>query len=208
MAAERSDYYADRWNVMDLARAEREARDAGDWAAMADLYNPGALVRISWFTGDAAGFIEASRERFGQPGRSIHQIGMPSVELSGDRAIVNTPCTLFIDRTIDRVDCELVCLLSHQSRAERRQGTWRLSSLIAIYKKDFLFPRRPGSAPPLDDPELGTYRASYRYLSVSRGARGNVPDQTLPGVDRPDLLAELVAADRAWLHTGDEPNVE
>lgn len=208
MAAGSAVHYADRWDLMDLARAEREARDAGQWDAMANLYHPGAHVRVSWFTGSATEFIEASQQRFGRPARSIHQIGMPAVQVSGDRAIVNTPCTLYIDRAVEGVDCELVCLLSHQSRAERRQGSWRLSSLAAIYKKDFLLPRDPGGVIPFDRGQLQEYRASYRYLSASRGAQGKVPDQTLPGVDRPDLLGKLLDADQAWLHSGDRLGVE
>lgn len=197
--------HLDRLAVMDLVRAERERRDAGLWEELADCYDEGATVRVSWFTGDAADFVRASRQRAGHPARSVHHVGLPSVRLAGDRAVANTPCTLYIDRVVDGIDCEVVCLFNHQSRAVRRADGWRLGSFVAIYKKDFLLVRQPGAVLAIDDAELGAYRTSYRYLSLSRGARGQVPDQTLPGVDRPDLVQALTEADEAWLCGEDRP---
>lgn len=195
------DKYPDTLDLIELARAERDLRDSSRWREMAELYAEDAYVRISWFSGSAREFIEESRLHLGEPGRSVHQLGLPSVRIVGERALINTPCALYIDRTINGVDCELICLLNHQSRAARQGGAWRLHSLVAIYKKDFLLVRDPGQTLQVDLSELSGYRSSYRYLSLSR-ARGQVPAQDLPGVDRPDLVDALMEEDEAWLACG------
>lgn len=194
----------DKLAIQELAQQERAARDARDWDRLLDSYHSDSRVSVSWFDGTAADFVEGSRSMVAKPGGgSVHQVGVTLVELDGDRALADTGCAILIRCTLDGVECDIAAYCRHRSRVERRDGRWRLRTLIGVYQKDTLVPTNPNIVPELDEKELASYRASYKYLSYYAAHTGYEPSDAKPGIDRPDLVQELTDADRAWLRGGD-----
>src|SRR5512147_728009 len=81
--------------VTQLVLAERECRDMGRWDRMNACYHPDAVVRISWFQGNAHDFVDASREMAGRGVLAKHRLGPVSVRINGMRAVATM--TVIID---------------------------------------------------------------------------------------------------------------
>jgi hypothetical protein len=193
----------DKLAIAELAQRERAARDARDWDTLLDSYHEDSRVSVSWLDGTAAGFVEASRQMVAKPGGgSQHQVGVPVVDVHGDRAIAETGCAILIRCELDGVEVDITAYCRHHSRVERRDGVWRLRTLIGVYQKDTLVPTNPNNVPPIDEKELAGYRESYKHLSYYAAHTGYEPSDAKPGIDRPDLVRELVDADEAWLRGG------
>lgn len=190
----------DKLAIAELAQAERAARDERDWDRLFDSYHRDSRVYISWFEGTATEFVEASRQMTAQPGGgSIHQLGVTLVTLNGDRALADTGCAILMRRNFEGVECDVTAYCRHRSRVERRDGVWRLLTLVGVYQKDTLVPAVPGEIPQLDLDRLHSFRPSYRYLSYYRAQMGHRPHMDRPGVDRPELIERLVREDESWL---------
>lgn len=201
MSASRPTELADKFAVVELAQFERFGRDTDQWKLMADSYSDESRVWLSWFDGSAIEFIKASREMSSQSGgQAIHQLGPTLVELNGNRAIADTGCTILMRRSFEGVECDLTAYCRHRSRVERINGTWKLRTLVGIYQKNVLAPVVPGHIPAIDAEKLASFRASYNYQSYYRAAQGYVPFDDRPGLDRPELVDDLVATDLAWLN--------
>ena len=197
---------ADKFLVTELAQRERRARDDKDWQLMLDCYHPQSRIFLSWIDGTAAQFVAASQRMAERPGgHALHQNGFTLVELNGDRALADTPCAILMRRQFDGVECDLTGYCRHRSRVERRDGHWRLRSLVGVYEKNTLVPVLPGTAPKLDEQRLAGYRSSYNFQCYHREQQGSTPFADRPGLDRPDLVEALDSADRAWLDGADVP---
>jgi hypothetical protein len=207
-----SDLWHAKAAISELAAKERMYRDTGQWRLMHDAYYDESHVRVSWFTGSGHDFVEASSHRVpvGEKWSSaVHLVGPTSVELEGDRAIADTGCTVNARRFAEGVEIDTVIFVRHRSMVERgRDGTWRLRSFRAIYERDAISTVVPGDTIKIDKARLAKYRPSYRFMSYLLELGGGTADNSLPGVDRPDLVDALIAEDRAWLHGAtDWPNL-
>lgn len=201
-----ADVFLDKLRITELAQTERLARDTRQWQLMLDCYHPDSRVFLSWFDGPAARFVAASRRMGEEPGgHATHGLGPTLVQIDGDRALADTPCAVMMRREFAGVACDLTSYCRHQSRVERVDGRWLLRSLVGVYEKNTLVPVVPGRVPELDEGRLAGYRASYDFQCYYRADKGHVPFADRPGLDRPDLVAALVSADRAWLAGQDVP---
>jgi hypothetical protein len=173
---------------------------------MLDCYHEDSRVYLSWFDGTAAGFVDASRKMGEEPGgHAIHELGPTLVTVRGDRALADTGCAILMRRMFGGVECDLTSYCRHRSRVERLDGTWRLRTLAGVYEKNTLVPVVPGTIPALDTQRLAGYRQSYHYQCYYREDQGKVPFFDRPGLDRPDLVDNLVKADETWLGGADVP---
>ena len=77
--------FEDMVAVADLVQRERAARDARQWDEMATYYHPESVVDVSWFLGDGAGFVEATRKNAGSANMSFHQMSPAVVTIKGER---------------------------------------------------------------------------------------------------------------------------
>lgn len=197
---------ADVAAIVDLAQRERWARDVQDWESLEKSYYPESRIFLSWFDGPAAEFVAASKAMAAVAGgHAVHDLGPTLVELVGDRALADTRCAILFRRHFEGVECDMTAYCRHVSRVEKRDGRWRLRSLVGVYEKNTIVPVIPGKAPALDLDRLATYRRSYDFQCYHRAQGGHPVNDDRPGVDRPDLIAALVEADRAWLAGGDVP---
>ncbi len=191
--------YLDKAAVAEVVQTERAARDAGEWARMADCYHPDSLVSISWIEASGPAFVEASRNAFAQGVRHLHQMAPTLVWLNGDRALAQTGGAILLAGRVGEVEVNVTSHARFYARAERREGRWRLSGFRALYFQDALAPKDPAQIPQLDPERLAHYRPSYRFLSYVIEEAGKTARHDLAGVDRPDLVEALHAGEEGWL---------
>jgi hypothetical protein len=191
--------FVDRVAVGDVVQRERAARDSRLWAEMAACYHPDALIDVSWFRGGGAAFVEASRTIAGGRTLSFHSMSPAVVTIDGDRALAETACTLHGMTELDGVDVALVGYTRLLWRALRSEDCWLIAGLRAMYISDMLLPRDPSRVPQIDDGVLRTFRPSYKYLSYIITQSGRTIQDDLPGIDRPESVVALRAAEQQWL---------
>lgn len=143
--------------------------------------------------------MAVSRERRRARGSGFHVINPVRCTLSAERAVVESSGEIHIRPHIHGVECDVVSWGRFFSRAERRNGQWRLASFDSIYVKDRIDPVLPDAEIHLDADKLAAARPSYRHLAyLNRDAAYPVPDD-LPGEDRPDLLDAFYADAERWM---------
>ena len=74
-----------------------------------------------------------------------------------------------------------------------------IAGLRGLYVHDMFVPTNPSQVPAIAPERLAQYRRSYRCLSYMLDTLGLVPRHDLPGIDQPDGVRALVAAEEAWL---------
>ncbi len=131
--------------LFSIVKRERLARDLGDWDGMDALYWPEASVRVTWFAGTSAEFIDMSRER-ARGGSGMHTISPARLKAAGDRAIVESPGQILLRPRLHGVECDLTSWCRFFTKLERRGPEWRLASFDSIYIKDRVDPVGPGSS--------------------------------------------------------------
>ncbi len=184
--------------ITQLVLAERECRDLGRWDRMKASFHPDAVVRISWFQGNAHDFVDASREMARRGVLAKHRLGPVAVRVNGHRAVATL--TAIID-----IPCEVrgvpLMLSSHARvfyRAELRRGAWRLGSFEVFYMRDELTAQLPGEAVPVAAADVAGYRRSYRFMSFVLAQGGYAVRDDLAGEDRPETVEALCREIYDW----------
>jgi hypothetical protein len=189
---------ADISAISQLVLRERDARDLGKWDVMRDSFHADALIRISWYRGNPAGFISGSEDMARRGARATHRLSPIGVTLAGDRALAWLTGIIDIPTKVGAVEALLSSVARFLFRAERRDGIWRLAGMDTIYRHDTLTPMVPGQTIAIEPAALDGFRPSYRFLSWSLARQGYAIDGDLPGEDRPDLVAALTGELEAW----------
>jgi hypothetical protein len=182
------------------------ARDGGEWEAMRTCFHPDATVCVSWYSGPASKFFERtigmSADRRPEE-RSKHWFGNQRVWLTRDRAILESDTMVQGRNWFEGHLFDFTWFMRMYDRVERRQGTWRILRMTAIYDKDRLEPVVPGSVPAsffdgakITGPESGI--AMMRFMNEKRG-RPVPPDIIIGGADSE---RKLRADAEAWLAAG------
>ena len=184
--------------ITQLVLAERECRDMGRWERMKACYHPDAVVRISWFQGNAHDFVDASRDMAGRGVLAKHRLGPVSVRVSGVRAVASLGVTIDIPSQARGVELMLSSHARVFYRAELRRGEWRLSSFEVFYQRDELAARIPGEAVPVSAADVAGYRPAYRFLSFVLAQGGFAVRDDLAGEDRPESVATLCDEIYGW----------
>ncbi len=198
----RQAFLKDKSIITDLIHRERLARDGHDWETMAACYDLESSVDISWFKGSGAGFVAASRAARRAGNLNFHILQPMTVEVDGDRALAEMPCTLRGFSVVGGVETSLEGFVRLLWRVERSAGDWLIAGLRVIYVRDMLLACNPGEVPRLDAAVLAQSRPSYRFLAYQLRENGLIPRDDLPGMDRPDLVAALRDGERQWLTAG------
>jgi hypothetical protein len=202
MHAER---FADEDAIRSVRRIWAFARDNGEWDTFRACFHPDATVRVLWYSGPAAPFIEETIESAAKrkPGEKSlrHWLGNSRVWLKGDRALLETD-TMVMNR--DRFKGHLfdyTLYIRLYDRMERRAGEWRILRMDAIYDKDRLDPVIPGSLPPdffagvpLEGPEA--QMGLTRWRMAQRG--GAFPSDLPIGGTESETKLRMEA--EAWLN--------
>lgn len=190
----------DRAAIENLVVRERAARDAGLYAEMADCFHEDSRILVSWFDGTGRDFAAAT-ERMAATGKlyTFHQMGASAVTQVGDRALVDSNCTIHGISTLDGAEVDLVSHGRLMWRVRRDDGIWLIAGMQGVYIRDCIVPLNPLRLPALDEALLGTFRSSYRYIAYSMARAGRQISDELPGVDRPETVLALRMSEQRWL---------
>jgi len=162
---------------------KRAARDAGRWSKMAASYHQDSSVEISWFTGSGAQFTAATEQMADSPPYTFHQMGASALTISGDRALVDSNCTIHAFTALEGVEVDVVSYCRLQWRAQHSGSRWLIAGLRSIYIRDMLAPVNPQQVPELDLVLLAGFRPLYRYIAYLAGKGGLTVRDDLPGVE-------------------------
>jgi hypothetical protein len=193
---------ADEYAVKRVRQIWAFARDHGEWDTMRACFYPEATVRVAWYSGPVAGFldetIESAQKRPAGEG-SKHWFGNSRAWVKGDRALLETDAmvqgrTTFIGHMFD-----FTLYIRLYDRLERRQGEWRILRMDAIYDKDRLDPVLAGTIPAgfFDGVDLRGPQSALALMKWRLEKRGGkLAELPLGGTDSEKTLR---TENEAWL---------
>jgi hypothetical protein len=189
----------DRIRIEDVMLRERAARDGGRFDEMAACYHPHSWVEVSWYQGPGAGFVEGTRKMARGPLQTFHVIGQSVVTLRGERALMDTECTVHGILELHGAEMDIVSHCRLLWRIQKHEGQWLIAGMRSIYVRDMLLPINPNRIAQLDQAYLETLRPAYRFIAYAMGKGGHPVPANLPGTDRPDLEAGTRQGEQNWL---------
>jgi hypothetical protein len=179
------------------------ARDHGEWETMRACFHPDATVRVLWYSGPVAGFLDETIEsgKGRRPGEGTkHWLGNSRVWVKRDRALLESDAMVLGRNRFGGHLFDFTLYIRFYDQLERRQGAWRILRMDAIYDRDRLDPVIPGSVPAnfFEGVDMtGPFAAIglIRWRTEKRG--GKVPDD-LP-IGGTETEKQLRVANEAWL---------
>jgi len=186
----------DRLAIRELVENWVVWRDAGDWERFAGVWHDDGRMMATWFQGSASDFIRVSREGFERGVRILHFLGGSSIEVQGDRAIVQTKMTISQRASVDGVVCDVVCTGRFYDFFEQRSGRWGLVLRQPIYEKDRLDPVDPAAKLVLDADLLARFPEGYRHLAYLQTRIGYAVKPDMPGLTGKEVEALYALGER------------
>lgn len=198
------DTVADKLAIIELIGLERLWRDTGEWDRVADCFTEDAVIRTTWFEGNAREFALRSKEMAENGRHSKHPITPIYVRIVGDRALVESRAQIQNRSQLDGVLVDMTQYVRFFSRALRTVDGWRLGSFEGIYEKGTIAPVNPDDHLPFDwaEVEASTTRTSYQLWAWSMSRRGYTILDDRIGDDRPDEVRAFYASEEQWLLHG------
>jgi hypothetical protein len=184
--------------ISQLVLFERECRDLSRWNGMRDCFHPDSRVRISWFNGSGAEFVEGSIDMVRRGMLAKHRLGPPLVRLANNRAVASLSAIIDIPDKLGGVDVMLSTYARFLFRTEKRDGRWKISFFDAIYTRDELTSAIPGQTIAIATADVKSFRASYRMMSYLLTLKGYKVNMDLAGDDRPETVAAMNAEIFGW----------
>jgi len=176
-------------------------RDAGDWERFRTVWHDDGRMMATWFQGTADEFIRVSREGWDKGVSILHFLGGSSIDLAGDRAIVQTKMTISQRGDVDGVRCDVVCTGRFFDLVERRAGKWGVVLRQPIYEKDRIDPVDPAATLKLYKTLLESFPEGYRHLAYIQTRIGYKVKPDMPGLKGP-IVQALYARGKTWLDGG------
>ena len=189
---------ADRTLLRELVENWAVWRDAGDWKRFATVWHDDGVMMATWFQGPAAEFIRVTQEGWARGVSILHFLGGSSVELAGDRALVQTKMTISQRGEVHGVLCDVVCTGRFVDFIERRNGRWGMVLRQPIYEKDRIDPVDPAARLELDAARLATFPKGYRHLAYIQTLIGYTVKLDMPQLTGPEV-ERLMARGAGWL---------
>jgi len=189
---------ADRALLRELVDNWAVWRDAGDWERFRTVWHDDGVMMATWFQGPADDFIRVTKEGWARGVSILHFLGGSSVDLAGDRAIVQTKMTISQRGDVGGVLCDVVCTGRFYDFIERRAGRWGMVLRQPIYEKDRVDPVDPSARLALDQAKLAEFPKGYRHLAYIQTQIGYTVKRDMPQLTGPEVEA-LYARGKAWL---------
>lgn len=192
---------SDRLAIRDLVENWAVWRDAGDWDRFATVWHDDGVMMATWFQGPASEFIRVTQEGWKKGVSILHFLGGTSIDLAGDRAIVQTKMTISQRGDVEGVLCDVVCTGRFYDFIEKRDGSWGVVLRQPIYEKDRVDPVDPAATLTLDQAALAEFPKGYRHLAyiqtrIGYDVKRDMPELTGPQVER------LYRVGAGWLAGG------
>ena len=162
-------------------------RDTGRWDRLRAAYAPGATMHTTWFAGPADEFVDRSIEAARKGARAQHFIGAATIDINGDRAIVETRMILLVRGNVGEAAVDVTCFGRFYDRFVRCEDAWRIARRVPIYEKDRMDPVDPTRPIQLDHAALARFAEGYRHLAYVQSLAGAALTPRLP---TPDTEAE------------------
>ena len=191
----------DRLAIRDLIENWALWRDAGDWERFATVWHDDGVMMATRFQGPASEFIRVTKEGWAKGVSILHFLGGTSIDLAGDRAIVQTKMTISQRGDVQGVLCDVVCTGRFYDFVEKRNGRWGVVLRQPIYEKDRVDPVDPAAKLVIDQARLAEYPKGYQHLAyiqtqIGYTVKRDMPQLTGSEVDR------LYVRGKAWLAGG------
>lgn len=188
---------ADIVEIAQLIQRWGLCRDQCRWDALAQTFKPGGTISVTWFEGTIDAFIEACKRTFQPTGpRGKHLIGLPLVDLNGDRALAETSIQILGRVYTGEAVIDVTSWARFLDRVERTPNGWRISRREAVYEKDRYDMVR--GTDPFAALDLSDIPEPYRYLGHRLRLSGRPLRQGILCDGTPQALAALQAS-RDWL---------
>jgi hypothetical protein len=188
----------ERLAIRDVVENWAVWRDAGDWERFRGVWHDDGVMMATWFQGTASDFIRVSQEGWDRGVSILHFLGGTSIDLAGNRAVVQTKMTISQRAVVEDVPCDIVCTGRFYDFFEKRDNGWKVVLRQPIYEKDRIDPVTPGSVPKLDPEILALFPEGYRHLAYAQQKIGYTVKRDMPGLKGSEVAA-LYAKGRAWL---------
>ncbi|WP_322083363.1 nuclear transport factor 2 family protein [Burkholderia sp. BCC1972] len=188
----------ERLAIRDLIENWAVWRDAGDWERFATVWHDDGVMMATWFQGPAREFIRVTQEGWKKGVSILHFLGGSSIDLAGDRAIVQTKMTISQRGDVQGVLCDVVCTGRFYDFVEKRDGRWGVVLRQPIYEKDRVDPVDPAARLELDQQALVEFPMGYRHLAYIQTQIGYTVKRDMPQLTGAEVEA-LYARGARWL---------
>ncbi len=144
-------------------------RDQGRWTELRSTFTPDGHISVSWFRGPFEQFVERCRASFAAGHAwSRHHLFTPSVTLSDDRAVAETPVVIRVRQAFGSIAVDLTSYSRFLDRLQRHgEHSWLIAERAAIYERDRLDPVEPSPAfaELFAAANSAQYPEQYRYMA-------------------------------------------
>ncbi|QHE91576.1 nuclear transport factor 2 family protein [Pandoraea fibrosis] len=189
---------ADRFAIRELIENWVVWRDAGEWERFATVWHDDGVMMATWFQGPAREFINVSREGWKKGVSILHFLGGSSIDLEGNRAVVQTKMTISQRGEVNGALCDVVCTGRFYDLLEKRAGRWGMVWRQPIYEKDRVDPVDPAMRLAFDQSALARFPSGYRHLAYIQTQAGFEVKLDMPGMTGPEIDLVLERGAR-WL---------
>jgi len=193
-----SNELVDRLAIRDLIENWAVWRDAGDWERFTTVWHDDGVMMATWFQTPAKEFIRVTQEGWKKGVSILHFLGGTSIDLAGDRAIVQTKMTISQRGDVQGVLCDVVCTGRFYDFVEKRAGRWGVVLRKPIYEKDRVDPVDLGAKLEIDQAKLSEFPKGYRHLAYIQTGIGYTVKRDMPQLTGPEV-EKLYARGKAWL---------
>lgn len=176
-------------------------RDAGLWDKFRTVWHDDGVMMATWTQGSADHFIQMNKEGWAKGVSILHFLGGSSVELKGDRAIVQTKMTISQRAEVHDVLVDVVCTGRFYDFLEKREDRWGMVLRQPIYEKDRMDPVDPAASVNLEPELLNSFPVGYRHLAYLQSTIGYPVKKDMPGLKGEEVEA-LYARGDGWLNGG------
>jgi len=164
-------------------------RDAGDWEKFATLWHADGWMMTTWFQASAADFIARSRKGFENGLKVLHTSGGTSIELVGNRAVVQSKMEITQRADVDGVLVDVCCKGRMVDAMIREDGRWSIMLRQPVYELDRMTPVDPAVRLELDPALLARFPEGYRHLAYLQVRQGMDVYEKMPGTRGPEIDA-------------------
>lgn len=193
--------YSQKAEISELVARWAASRDQGRWDDLAGTFTAQGEIRVSWFSGQHAEFVHASRKRHGANFNRHVMLGTLA-EVQGKRAWAESAVMMLGAGTFAGVPVHWTSHFRFIDRLVRNDAGWRLQHRTAVYDVDAITPDISGTTIPFDMALLERFPRHYRFLACRLAAAGLDIPSDLPTFGS-EAEAEVRVAARDWITTPD-----
>ena len=164
-------------------------RDAGDWKRFASVWHEHGWMMTTWFQAPAVDFMARSRAGFENGLKVLHTTGAISIDLAGDRAVVQSKMEITQRGDADGVLVDVYCKGRMVDAMIKENGRWSIMLRQPVYELDRMAPVDPAARLDLDPALLARFPEGYRHLAYLQTRQGMDVYETMPGTRGPEIEA-------------------